>query len=159
MDQKAKELGETLRAAILDLDAGGAERLAREIIDSGGDARETIDSVLTPTAANKTPKKLAPATGLQGISRSWELMAQLIPIALTAPTRPARAPSVPHSSSIMMATFFLLAPNVRKMAVSYRRWNRVIATEPVRINPPLNNAMAPTTETARETLSTISRRV
>ena len=50
MDEKAKELRETLRAAILDLDAGGAERLAREILDSGGDAGETIDSVIKPTA-------------------------------------------------------------------------------------------------------------
>jgi len=50
MDEKVKELHETLRAAILDLDADAAERLAREILDSGGDARETIDSVIKPTA-------------------------------------------------------------------------------------------------------------
>jgi len=50
MGDRAKELRAALRAAILDLDAGVAERLARESLASGGDARETIDSVIKPTA-------------------------------------------------------------------------------------------------------------
>jgi len=49
MGDRAKELRAALRAAILDLDAGVAERLARESLASGGDARETIDSVIKPT--------------------------------------------------------------------------------------------------------------
>lgn len=49
-EARIKELYRILHDAIIDLDAGAAERFAREILDSGADAPETVAAVIKPTA-------------------------------------------------------------------------------------------------------------
>ena len=56
MDATCLELSEKLRTAIFDLDLDAAPKLARRIIDSGGDAHEVIDGVIKP-AADQIGKK------------------------------------------------------------------------------------------------------
>jgi hypothetical protein len=66
---------------------------------------------------------------------------------------------MPYSISSIRAIIRVLAPSVLNTAASYTRWNFVIATAPMRINPPLKSTKAPTTVMARVTFDTTSRTV